>query len=294
MSRSHRSRSAPADTWIVPGADGAPLVGTVRRADNERGAVLIAHGLGEHLGRYRPLATAFLDAGITVLAYDHRGHGSSPGRRAVVDADRLVADHLRVRDAAEGFLDGLPLALFGHSLGGLVTAASVLRRARGADAVVLSSAAFRLADDVPDAVLPALRAAARVAPGLPTKRIPGEVISRDPAEAAAYEADPLNHHGPVPLLAAVSMMELGRRVLAEAPRWGAPTLVVHGTGDRLVDPAGSRAFAEAAGSARRPRPVVELVEVDGGQHECFHDLGAAELTARTVAWAADRLTDLGS
>lgn len=289
MSPSHRSRSAPVDTWIVPGADGGPLVGTVRRAHGERGAVLVAHGLGEHLGRYGALTAAFLDAGISVLAYDHRGHGSTPGRRAVVDAERLVADHLRVRTAAEELLGEVPLALFGHSLGGLVTAASVLSRARGADAVVLSSAAFRLTDDMPDAVLPTLRAAARVAPGLPTKRIPGSVISRDPAEAAAYEADLLNHHGGVPLLSAVTMMELGRRVLADAPRWGTPTLVLHGTGDRLVDPAGSLAFVEAAGTARTPRPTVELVEVDGGHHECFHDLGAAALTARTVSWVVARL-----
>lgn len=86
--------------WVVRGPDGVPLTGRVDRAPGERAAVLLTHGLGEHLGRYAALTEAFLAAGVTVLRYDQRGHGGSPGRRAVVDAGLLVADHLAARRAA--------------------------------------------------------------------------------------------------------------------------------------------------------------------------------------------------
>lgn len=274
--------------WVVRGPDGVPLTGRVDRAPDERAAVLLTHGLGEHLGRYAALTEAFLAAGVTVLRYDQRGHGGSPGRRAVVDAGLLVADHLAARRAAARVAPGVPLALHGHSLGGLVTAASVLRRPEGARAVVLSSPALRVSDALPAVLLPPLRVAARLLPGLGTRRIPGTVISRLPEEMTAYDTDPLNHHGRVPLLAAASMMDLGRRVLAEAPRWRPPVLVVHGTADRLTDPEASRRFAREAGTACSPRPPVELVEVDGGLHECFHDVGAAGLTDRTVRWVTAR------
>lgn len=276
-------------SWVVRGVDGVPLTGRVDRAPGERAAVLLTHGLGEHLGRYAGLTEAFLAAGVTVLRYDQRGHGGSPGRRAVVDAGLLVEDHLAVRRAAAAVVGDLPLALHGHSLGGLVTAASVLRRPEGVSAVVLSSPALRLSDALPTVLVPPLRVAARLLPRLGTKRIAGTVISRLPEEVAAYDTDPLNHHGRVPLLAAASMMDLGPRVLAQAPRWRPPVLVVHGTADRLTDPDASRRFAREAGTARRPRPPVELVEVDGGHHECFHDVGAAEVADRTVRWVTARL-----
>src|SRR5258707_15480608 len=40
-----------------------------------RGIVQIAHGMGEHALRYRPIAHALVDAGYVVYANDHRGHG---------------------------------------------------------------------------------------------------------------------------------------------------------------------------------------------------------------------------
>ena len=40
-----------------------------------RAAVVIAHGLGEHGGRYAHVAEVLVDAGCAVYAIDHRGHG---------------------------------------------------------------------------------------------------------------------------------------------------------------------------------------------------------------------------
>src|ERR1700722_3731874 len=40
-----------------------------------RGVVQIAHGLGEHIGRYVGLIEYLTDAGVVVYGNDHRGHG---------------------------------------------------------------------------------------------------------------------------------------------------------------------------------------------------------------------------
>ena len=57
--------------------------------DQPRGHVLIAHGYGEHSGRFEGLSTALLNAGYDVSTYDHYGHGTSPGPRAQVDAKKF-------------------------------------------------------------------------------------------------------------------------------------------------------------------------------------------------------------
>ena len=79
-------------------AAGAPVEGRTWKATNPRAAVLLAHGFGEYLGRYvthhQQLIPALTALGFDVYAYDQRGHGQSMGRRAVVNIEALVRDHL--------------------------------------------------------------------------------------------------------------------------------------------------------------------------------------------------------
>src|SRR5258705_12509941 len=41
----------------------------------ERGVIQIAHGMGEHIGRYLETIEVMVSAGLTVYGNDHRGHG---------------------------------------------------------------------------------------------------------------------------------------------------------------------------------------------------------------------------
>ncbi|MDD9206758.1 alpha/beta fold hydrolase [Georgenia sp. 10Sc9-8] len=263
--------------------------GSVCRAPRERAAMLLAHGYGEHLGRYVELTDALLGLGVSVLAYDQRGHGRSPGRRATVDVETLVRDHLAVRRQAAALTTGRDLLLHGHSLGGVVVAASVLRRPAGVPAVLLSSPALDLGVPTVAPVRAAATALARVAPRAPTVRLDARAVSRVPSVVADYEADPLVAHVRLPALTAATLLTMGAEVLTRAERWAPPVLLVHGTHDRLAMVEGSRRFAREAGTARRPRPPVRLVEVPGGFHELFHDLDAAAMLDVTVDWVRGRL-----
>lgn len=275
--------------WTPRGADGELLHGSVRRAPRERAAMLLAHGYGEHLGRYPELTDLLLGLGVTVLSYDHRGHGRSPGRRATVDVEVLVRDHLAVRRQAAALAPGRELLLHGHSLGGVVVAASVLRRPAGVPAVLLSSPVLDLGVPVVPPVRAAATALARVAPRMPTVRLDARAVSRIPSVVADYEADPLVAHGRLPALTLATLLTMGADVLTRAGRWAPPVLLVHGTDDRLAMVDGSRRFAREAGTVRHPRPPVRLVEVPGGYHELFHDRGAAAVLETTAEWVSTRL-----
>src|ERR1700735_4024101 len=57
-----------------------------------QGVVTIAHGYGEHIGRYEHVAERLNEAGFAVYGLDHHGHGRSAGKRGRVALAAAVAD----------------------------------------------------------------------------------------------------------------------------------------------------------------------------------------------------------
>ena len=50
-----------------------------------KASLLIAHGLGEHSGRYMNVVNHFTPLGYAIYGLDHIGHGKSDGGREVVE-----------------------------------------------------------------------------------------------------------------------------------------------------------------------------------------------------------------
>ncbi|MFC4637377.1 alpha/beta hydrolase [Deinococcus hohokamensis] len=264
--------------WTI---DGAPVTGYRWGAPAPRGAVLLAHGMGEYAGRYvghyHALIPTLVGAGLTVYAYDQRGHGQSAGRRAVVDLNELVEDHLRARQALRG--EAAPLFAFGHSMGGLVTAASVVRDPRGLSGVILSSPALLVGANEPRLLKRLAPLLGRVAPALPVTALDAGGLSRLGEEVAAYRADQNVYQGKVPALTAASMLGLSERLWPDYARWTLPTLVLHGAEDRITDPQGSQRFFDTIAS-----PDKTFLHQEGGYHELLNDEPRAEVRERLVAW----------
>lgn len=84
--------------------------------------VIVTHGVGEHRGRHEYwLSEDFKN--YNVLLYDLRGHGDSQGERGnVKDFDDYLRDLDTVTDYLAARYDAPDFYLFGHSMGGLITA----------------------------------------------------------------------------------------------------------------------------------------------------------------------------
>ncbi len=113
-------------------ANGVTIHGEVWSPPNANGAgVVIAHGYNGTRANHYDLAQMLYDEGFTVLLYDQRAHATSTDdfhlQSMANDADFAV-DYLREQ------LGGGKVGLFGHSMGGYLTARSV---AEGADPEVL-------------------------------------------------------------------------------------------------------------------------------------------------------------
>lgn len=264
--------------WTVPGA---PVRGFVWPAEKPRGVVLLAHGFGEYAGRYveryHGLIPELVNSGFTVYSYDQRGHGTSDGRRAVVDMNVLVEDHLKAREALRD--QPLPVFLFGHSMGGLITAASAARDPRGLSGVILSSPALLVGEDEPRLKKKLAPLLARVAPGLPVAELPTSGLSRRKDELAAYEADRGIYHGKVAALSAGTMLSLSDSLWRRYPQWTLPTLIFHGSHDQITDPRGSRRFHDVI-----PAKDKTYMEFEGGYHELLNDECRAEVRELILGW----------
>lgn len=291
-------RGDPGAAEAVP-PQGEGLAGTLTRPDGatlalyawptarpSRGVVQIVHGLGEHAGRYAHVARWLNERGWTVCAHDHFGHGRSSGPRGgLPHSMRLVDDLGAVVARTRERHPGRPRVLLGHSLGGLVASGFVARSAgQGAslvDALVLSSPAIDPGlspfQKALVAVLSRLAPALRVGNGLDAG-----FISHDPAVVAAYRAD-LRVHDRIGARLARFLADEGREVLAAAPRWPVPTLLMYAGDDRLVSPAGSRAFA-AAVPAQRLRAIC----FEPLYHELLNERDAGPVYAALDQWLGEQ------
>lgn len=248
-----------------------------------RGLVQIVHGLGEHIGRYEHVAAALNAAGWDVAGHDQRGHGRSEGPRggiphplALLGDLAMVADHLHGSGRR---------VLLGHSLGGLVAARFVAenlhvqtaRFARDFDALVLSSPAFDIGLSRGQRML--LGVLGRLAPGIGVGNgLRPQWVSRDPAVVKAYTQDPLVHDRVTPRLVRF-MVDNGAHVLALAPRWRVPTLLLWAGEDQCVDPRGSEAFAAAA-----PAGLVHKRCYRKLYHEIFNEPEQRDVLADLTQW----------
>ncbi|MEO8855665.1 MAG: lysophospholipase [Burkholderiaceae bacterium] len=231
-----------------------------------RGVVLIVHGLGEHVWRYDYVAERLNSWGFAVRGYDQYGHGESMGERgALPSADRLLLDLVEVVDQSrERMHEGTPLIILGHSMGGLVAARFVSLGMRPVQGLVMSSPALHANlswfQKLLLATLPKVLPNLRVSNGLDST-----FISRDPAVVAAYRADPLVHDH-ISARLALFIARTGPATIAAAPSWKVPTLLLYAGMDKLANPAGSRAFANAA-----PQNVVSSHCFEHFYHELFNE-----------------------
>lgn len=250
-----------------------------------RGVLVIAHGLGEHGGRYGELVERGLALGLAVYAADHRGHGRSGGPRAQVGRFAwLVEDLDTVLRHAEAAHPGVKRFLFGHSMGGAIALTWTLDHPGRLDGLILSGPAIAPPSAVSPVTVAIVRLLSVVAPGVGAIALPPEDVSRDPAVVQAYRDDPLVLHGPVPARTLAELLGAMKSLPARAASLREPVLVLQGTGDRLVMHADVKPVFEALGSADKTVKVYR-----GLYHEVLNEPERAQVFADLEAWLGARL-----
>lgn len=275
------------ERFDLPSAGGVTLAGGRSVPESPRAVIALVHGLGEHLGRYDAFADTAKALGVAVVGADLRGHGRSPGVPGYVERfDEYVDDAQAVITAARTSAPGVPWFLMGHSMGGAVAIEWLSRRSVAEVAptgVVLSSAALKIGAEVSPLLLALAPLISAVLPGLRVNAIDPACISRDAAQVAAYADDPLVMHVAPPARTAAELLAVVGRIGAVAPRLCFPLYAMHGTGDALTDPEGTRELHAAWGGNDKTLRLWQ-----GSLHEVLHDFDADEAGNDILHWVLAR------
>ena len=274
----------PSRETILKAADGTPLFVTdwlIAPPEAAVGSIVLMHGLGEHSGRYGHVARFFNDCGLSVRAYDHRGHGRSGGARGDVPDDtailqdaKIVIDDLTHRLARQ---DAAPPLLFGHSMGGLFAARFATAHLSPLRGLILSSPALSIPISGVQKLLSNILAS--IAPGFSVPNgLQTKYLSHDPAVEAAHRTDPLVHPKISPrllrsMLAAIDFAQKHAAALT------IPTLLVVAGDDHLVDARGSDAFFKQLAPA-----IGTMIRYDDFYHEIFNEVESRRVFEDVRAW----------
>lgn len=262
----------------------------VDHAPEAAAAVALVHGIGEHSGRYVWLVEHLTAAGFAVFSFDHRGHGRSPGRRG------HITSWSEYRDDVGAFLEhvhrlspGVPIFIYGHSLGALIVAEYVLSKQPDVAGVILSGIPLQPTGVAKPHLIAMARILSRILPSLRVSLgVNPDALSRDKAVAKAYEQDPLVHHR-ASMRWGTETLDAIDRVRSHASDIRLPLLILHGEADQVNSVAGSRELLETVSS-----PDKQLRVYAGGAHEPHNDLDRDKVVRDVAEWLTEHVNAVGA
>lgn len=258
---------------------GLKLYGEDWPVKSPRAVIALVHGQGEHFGRYAHVAKWYNAHDIAVMGFDQQGYGRSEGIRGHADNLEVLLDDIgQFLEKTKERYPKTPIFLYGHSLGGGLVLHYVLRRDPVIDGLIVTSPLIRLAFEAPAIKIMAGKFLRRFMPTLtlPTG-LAAHFISHDPAEVAAYKADPLVHDK-LSAAAGIAILEMGEWLDKFSGVFSIPVLLMHGGGDKITSAAATSAFFG------RVVGEVTYKEWPGLWHEMHHEPERAEVFGYTLDW----------
>lgn len=204
-------------------------------SNRARGTVIIVHGAGEHHERYQWLIQYLNSQNLHVVSGDLPGHGRTRGRRGHIDHfdDYIETVYEWYKEAVSY---QLPVFLFGHSMGGLISIRALMEKYLPMNGVVLSSPCLGLYE-YPNKVLDVLsRATHRLLPSWSVDTgITAEKITRNKEIRRLYEQDELIVHQ-VTARWYQELLKAMKKVMLETERFpDVPLLLMQAGEDYIVD-----------------------------------------------------------
>lgn len=265
---------------VIAGKGGIELYARSYRPENGivRAVVVFQHGLKDHGDHYAAFSQQLVKQGYATYAMDMRGHGRSAGERAAIEHfDDWVDDLSMYVERVRAREPGKPIFVFGHSAGGAIVTTWVIERHPDVAGIMLSAAA--LENDAPPMQIAAVALTELLNPNAPVFDLPNAQFSRDPVVVEEMTKDPLVFQDPGTVHLAGEVLDAIHRIWEKPEAFTLPLLAMHGTGDTVTAPSGTRNLVRRAGSKDKT-----LRLYDGHAHVLLADTGHEKVEADMIAW----------
>lgn len=246
--------------------------------------VVIAHGLGEHSGRYAHVAHAFTENSIHAYSFDQRGHGKSEGPRGHIPTYQQLMDDfsLTLSQASKVTSEDLPVFLYGHSLGALEVIFYGLKNENNVRGTIATGLPLDLISTNKIKIL----FAKMVNPLIPkltlTNGLDVYTLSRDLDVVKAYMDDPLVHDK-ASIRLGMFLLEGAEQILKDAPSWNRPLLLMHGSEDKICGIDATERFAQTISGE------ITFKRWEGLFHEIHNEPEKDEVIQTMVDWIENQL-----
>lgn len=291
------STPAPIERFRLTSSDGLCIA--CARWDSRspaRGVVQIAHGMGEHMGRYADTVDALVAAGLIVYANDHRGHGLSTysqlGEFGSGGFELLVQDMVRLSEIAREENPDLPLLLLGHDMGSFAAQRYVIDHSHEIDGLMLSGSGAL--EGLARVALPETAGSNLLNAAFEPARTPFDWLCRDRAIVDAFMADPLCFENLHPD-SLVSFLGIAPRLHDPAAlrriRGNLPIYLFSGS----EDPVGQQLRGPRTLIGRYRDAGLRDIAFDfypGGRHEMLNEINRRQVQTRLLSWISQTLEKL--
>ena len=260
-------------------AEGLQIFARNWPVDLPKAVIALVHGQGEHLGRYDHVAHWFNAHGFAVTLYDQQGHGQSEGTRGHAASIEVLLDDLgQFLEKTKDLYPGLPVFLYGHSMGGNVALNYVLRRKPDLKGIITTGPWIRLAFEAPALKVAAGYLLKRFMPNLTLPNgVHAKFVSRDPEVVKKYVNDPLVH-ARVSAAGGIALLEGAGWLNKYSGPMPIPALLMHGGADRLTSAPATREFST------RVTGDVTFQEWPGLYHEIHNEKEQEAVFEAVLKW----------
>lgn len=253
--------------------------------DDVKAVLLIVHGLAEHCGRYMNVVNHFVPLGYAVYGLDHIGHGKSEGQRVFVERfEDWITTIKMYFDMIQSWQPEKKVFIVGHSMGGLISTAYLCEYQQELAGAVISAPLIKVGDSVSPITVFLGKILSNLTPRAGLMALDASAVSRDPEVVKAYVNDPLVFTGKMTYRLGAEMINTMQRLSTEMNLITLPLIIIQGSADKLVDPAGSKLLYESVRSADKTLKIY-----DGLYHEVFNEPERYVVLGDVEQWLAARI-----
>ena len=258
---------------------------------SKKAVVIVSHGFGEHSGSYREHAERLWQGGYASVIFDQRGHGKPPEGQdkwhgTIPHYQCFIDDFVSVTDIVKKLAPGVPIAIYGHSMGGNIVLNVLLRlpleQAKEYFCAVVESPWLDLHDPINPIMRGLIKIMNLISPNFRNHRkLNSEDLSSDKERNKGYAKDPL-YHGFISVRMINGIIGACSYALKNAARLPVKTYVAYAKNDRIISNEAINEFVEKAGN------MVTVKEYDS-HHAIYNDVERVPYSNDVIAFLDSNL-----